>query len=569
MVLEVLRERTLPPHHVTPGKRIFTDTDVDLWKTTQGYLDYGLFIRRLSEAVIGHYLPYNPTAESVTEAVTKTVALLNEVEGWIDEIPPQKSTQRYGNLAFREWGAKLEKEAPGLLEKLLPANLQYAVPLLLPYLNQSFGSFTRLDYGSGHELAFAMFLCSLTLIRFFQPTPEEERQLVLVVFEKYLQVVWRLQDVYRLEPAGSHGVWGLDDYCFLPYIWGSAQLQDHLTARPPDALNTPLDETTLYYQAINRIHKLKTGPFHEHSSQLHSIATGVPTWWKVNNGLLRMYETEVLGKKVVAQHVPLGGIIQWAIDEDEPDESEDDKSQAETKDGLLAAPPLGMGSVHSSPRSDHNALAPGTESPGPASPATPSAALPPGSPVRQGTMARPKGGRLVEAMKQATISGPPVTVPHLEYPELDGGVLPSDYMPQLPPRSPPVSPAPKATKTEIPADTAAVPESSVEPDLRKEPEAVEAPTSPKNVAKILSTNPVDRKSSDGIAPVPAATAIAAATQATEPAAAVSEAPKAEGKPSEVAPVAAADSQPAPSAPAATAPRTGAVKKRKVGCCIIM
>lgn len=171
------------------------------------------------------------------------MALLNEVEGWIDEIPPQKSTQRYGNLAFREWGAKLEKvslvlpiidtslncpnrkEAPGLLEKLLPANLQYAIPLLLPYLNQSFGSFTRLDYGSGHELAFAMFLCSLTLIRFFQPTPEEERQLVLVVFEKYLQVVWRLQDVYRLEPAGSHGVWGLDDYCFLPYIWGSAQLQ--------------------------------------------------------------------------------------------------------------------------------------------------------------------------------------------------------------------------------------------------------------------------------------------------------------------------------------------------------
>ncbi|KAG8905279.1 Serine/threonine-protein phosphatase 2A activator 1 [Tulasnella sp. 417] len=297
MVLEVLRQRTLPPNHATPGKRIFVDSDVELWKTTQGYADYGLFLRRLSEAVIGHYLPYNPPAESVSEAVTKTVALLNEVEGWIDEIPPQKSTQRYGNLAFREWGAKLEKEAPGLLEKLLPASLQYAIPLLLPYLTQSFGSFTRLDYGSGHELVFAMFLCCLTLIRFFQPAQEEERQLVLVVFEKYLQVVWRLQDVYKLEPAGSHGVWGLDDYCFLPYIWGSAQLQDHLTARPPDALNTPLDETTLYYQAVNRIHKLKTGPFNEHSSQLHSIATGVPTWWKVNNGLFRMYETEVLGKK--------------------------------------------------------------------------------------------------------------------------------------------------------------------------------------------------------------------------------------------------------------------------------
>lgn len=82
-----------------------------------------------------------------------------------------------------------------------------------------------MDYGTGHETSFAIFLLCLTLTRFFMPEVEQERELVLRVFMRYLRLCWRLQDVYRLEPAGSHGVWGLDDSHFLGYIFGSGQLR--------------------------------------------------------------------------------------------------------------------------------------------------------------------------------------------------------------------------------------------------------------------------------------------------------------------------------------------------------
>ncbi|KAI0319067.1 serine/threonine-protein phosphatase 2A activator 1 [Amylostereum chailletii] len=307
------------------------------WTLTRGYHDYRVFLRRLNDAVIGRELPYIETEPS--EAAQAVLLMLSILDTWIEEIPPLPTPQRFGNLAFRTWGKRLEERADELLNTLLPTSHRIAVPYLLPYLLTSFGSFVRMDYGTGHETSFALFLLCLARLRFLQPEPEEERHIALTIFVKYLRLCWKLQDVYRLEPAGSHGVWGLDDSHFLGYIFGSGQLRG-MAEIPVDAiLRPPLPESNLYFISIMRIHAVKTGPFYEHSAQLHAIATSVPNWGKVNSGLFKMYEAEVLGKRVVVQHVPLGGLLEW----------DEDSSASEMQVSSTMPPPPVHGGVTQAP----------------------------------------------------------------------------------------------------------------------------------------------------------------------------------------------------------------------------
>ncbi|KAK0199408.1 hypothetical protein DFS33DRAFT_1400722, partial [Desarmillaria ectypa] len=311
----LLKLRSIPlsevPNLELPTQKIQSDEAVEAWKATHGYEDYSLYLHRLNEAVVGYTLPWESPNASQACAVLKLISLLDILDSWVTDIPPLKTPQRFGNLAFRIWGKRLEEEADGLLLSLLPTDFSPVVPHVRPYFLSSFGSFMRMDYGTGHETSFALFLCCLTLIRFLQPTPEEERDIVFCVFLRYLRLCWRLQDAYMLEPAGSHGVWGLDDSSFLGYIFGSGQLRDQTEIPVSAVLRPPLPPTNLYFMSIMRIHQVKHGPFHEHSSQLYSIAIGVPNWGKVNTGLFKMYEAEVLGKRVVVQHLPLGGILEW------------------------------------------------------------------------------------------------------------------------------------------------------------------------------------------------------------------------------------------------------------------
>ena len=151
---------------------------------------------------------------------------------------------------------------------------------------------------------------------------------------RYLEVVRRLILTYNLEPAGSHGVWGLDDHSFLPYIFGSAQLTRPIAGaepmplegsapgapRPSDVAKPASVElyraSNMYFSAIGFIHDVKTGPFWEHSPILFDISGIKDGWGKINKGMIKMFNAEVLSKFPVVQHFPFGSLFSWDTDPD-------------------------------------------------------------------------------------------------------------------------------------------------------------------------------------------------------------------------------------------------------------
>ena len=312
-------QRTELKSPVAPTRQIKTHDDLERWKVSKGYHHILGFVLACNDAVNGLKVSDAPAEHS--PAIESILSMLETMNAWMDEIPPISQPMRFGNKAFRTWYERLGEHVLQFTRDVLPDDRKDFAQELAPYLQGGFGNEQRIDYGTGHELSFLAWVCGLAVCGALEHGPDDLANIVFKVFVRYLALVRRLQTYYSLEPAGSHGVWGLDDYQFLPFIFGAAQLRSHKYLKPKSVLNAEVLEgyahEYLYLAAVAFVHTIKTGPFFEHSPYLHDIAQ-LDSWARVNSGLVKMYRAECLGKFPVVQHFVFGSI--FSLDPAKPED---------------------------------------------------------------------------------------------------------------------------------------------------------------------------------------------------------------------------------------------------------
>lgn len=308
------------------SKAIKTPEDITLFTKMNCYRELIQFIEGLSNAVIGQPLSSLPTLEKAHTIIHSLNGMLTSINAIIDGIPLQDvHLQRFGNKAFREFHHALQQQSSQALQPVIETSVKTRATLekgpatvsdadleasFKPYLLDSFGNPTRIDYGTGHELHFVILLLVICKVSFgsVDSIPAEAlKALVGNTFVQYIGLMRRLQAHYLLEPAGTHGVWGLDDYHHFPFILGAAQLRGRESEFPPKSIVervavASLKDEYIYFSMIDWILRNKKGPFHEHSSILFNVS-GVETWEKTHIGMIKMYIGEVLTKRNIVQHL--------------------------------------------------------------------------------------------------------------------------------------------------------------------------------------------------------------------------------------------------------------------------
>jgi len=315
-------------------KPIQNKSDIELFHKSLAIKDINQFINSYIEV---KKIDKIPEVKNST-ALLKIMDLLNELENHIDECPPNDAASRCGNTSFRDWLEKACFTAHKNIESLIREHTSFPLETkeiyiaeLSTYFCQSFGNSTRIDYGTGHEFSFLAFLICLHKLEICT----DINQLVDTIFSRYLDLVRSLQMTYSMEPAGSHGVYHLDDHQFLPYLFGFSQLEasdlaeysdfvkDFKPTKPnqerkvvhyvssPNSYNGNSNTPSMFFNCLAYTAKVKTQvPFSEHSGLVFQLVTGKDRTGNLPK-IKALFNDRVLSNIPMLQHFPFGTLLQF------------------------------------------------------------------------------------------------------------------------------------------------------------------------------------------------------------------------------------------------------------------
>lgn len=329
-------------------KRIHNEKDVIHFKTiSPAYKNICLYIENLCDLIqstgnkiLNHkYVIKNETYQACNRLLNELDELCNSTDLNSTKTP---LTHRFGHVAFRDWHDNMTNVCRKFInEDIGNAADEQLREELYVYLIDSFGNRMRIDYGTGHELNFILFTMGLMQIinlnhhRRSSEQPalvSDSHQIIAEIIKshikehgwdvhslfahKYLKVCRNVQKKFRLEPAGSRGVYNMDDFQFLPFLFGVAQLVDIKYISCKNCYDYEQVDMWkndfIFFEAIDYILKNKRGPFEEHSYTLWGLLSS-GSWTNILRRIKLKLIDDVLSPFPIIQHIFFGEyILRWS-----------------------------------------------------------------------------------------------------------------------------------------------------------------------------------------------------------------------------------------------------------------